>query len=377
VNHKSDRLSMNFGEYEIIKYRPEFKTHVMELQKHLWSTNIELNASYFDWKHEQNPYVNEILIYLAVRKGKVVGMRGMYGAKWQIGKPKREFVGLCGSDLVIEPAYRKSGIFRKMVRFALNDLAKLGYTYVFSLSAVLITRLGFLNMGWQSVGSFHTMVLRMSTNRPLRYPYKRSFLSSVEEEHPFYSLDRNSKELQNELNPCISVEKNPRPREMNNLIERIGAGSRIQQVRNQEYFAWRFKNPLSHYRFFFWEDNGLNGYLVLQTPVYTDERTVNIVDWEATDTQIRSDLLHAAIHLGNFECLTIWTAALPNPTKMLLKKTGFKCLENSENIRQGCIPNLLVRHLYDKIPKENWILANRHLLNMSNWDLRMIYSDRY
>ena len=52
--------------YEIIRYRPEFRDQVIELQKHLWSGDTAFNSAYFRWKYETNPYADDIPIYLAV-----------------------------------------------------------------------------------------------------------------------------------------------------------------------------------------------------------------------------------------------------------------------------------------------------------------------
>ena len=84
--------------YEIVKYHPEFKRQVVELQRHLWGPDVALNAAYLEWKYERNPYLDGPHIYLALCGGLVVGMRGWFGCKWQIGYPSQTFPGLCGGD---------------------------------------------------------------------------------------------------------------------------------------------------------------------------------------------------------------------------------------------------------------------------------------
>jgi len=80
-------------DYEIIRYSDDFKQEVIEFQKHQWSPHAELNASFLDWKYQQNPYLKEPLIYLARQDGKIVGMRGMVGANWEVGTPARTYLG--------------------------------------------------------------------------------------------------------------------------------------------------------------------------------------------------------------------------------------------------------------------------------------------
>jgi hypothetical protein len=68
--------------YEFISYGPQLKSQILELHKNLWNSSTDLNAAYFDWKYERNPYVKEPLIYLAMCNGKPIGMRGFFGVRW-------------------------------------------------------------------------------------------------------------------------------------------------------------------------------------------------------------------------------------------------------------------------------------------------------
>src|SRR5438132_4947383 len=123
------------AEIEIVRYHPELKSQVLELQTHLWSSDLTLNGAYFDWKYERNPYINRPLLYIALSRGKAVGMRGMFGSKWQIGSCTNTLNGLYVDDLVIAPAYRNKGLIARIMKVALADPATQGYDFVFNLSA--------------------------------------------------------------------------------------------------------------------------------------------------------------------------------------------------------------------------------------------------
>ena len=90
-------------EYKIVKYRPEFRNQVLELQKHHWGSNHSLNSDYMEWKYEHNPYMSSPHIYLALHSGKAIGMRGFFGTKWQAGNPRRTYILPSVGDSVIEP----------------------------------------------------------------------------------------------------------------------------------------------------------------------------------------------------------------------------------------------------------------------------------
>ena len=373
--------------YEVVKYTPEFKDHVAKLIRHLQSPDVTLNAEYLDWKYGRNPYVDSRLIYVALHRGQVVGMRGIWGAKWQIGHPCQTLVAPCAGDLVIDPAHRNHGVYTKIMKAALKDLAAREYTYVFNLSANPVNYLGSLMAGWRSAGALQTARWRSkqgTTYRLLhRYISRLSVLSSGKNRGPFYSLDRNGVLHRGEGDSHVNVERNPRLEVMAELVERIGNDGRIRHVRDQQYFAWRFQSPLSAYRFLYWQGARLEGYLVLRTSVYPHRfgEGVSIVDWEATNLQIRADLLQAAVLWGNFSQLTIWSETLPVEVKRVLQGTGFELSNDAKSLgysyRAGANQTgVLVRPVREEMLREtDWVLGDRRLLNLDDWNLRMIYSD--
>jgi hypothetical protein len=100
------------------------------------------------------------------------------------------------------------------------------------------------------------------------------------------------------------------------------------------------------------------------------------VDWEANDMQVRTDLLQAAIHWGNFVDLRTWSATLPQETKTLLQNTGFNSVDETVSM-PGSYSTVLVRPVHDEMLMADWVFAGRRLLDLANWKLRMIYSDAY
>lgn len=388
-------------EYQIARYSPEYESQIIELQtRHHLGPEVGLNAAYLKWKYDYNPYLKPRLIYMALCNGQVVGMRGIYGAKWQIGYPPQTLPVLGAGDLVIAPEHRNRGLLKKIMQAALNDLSGLGFKFVFNLSASPVTFLGSLATGWRSVGTLQKVrwqarqgtsstrvlryvrrlpFLRLASRRVWKYMNRLTFLPLAEKLDPFYFLGRSVERRLSEINPNVTVQQTPRPEQMAELVKRIGSDGRLRHVRDYQYFAWRFQNPLAMYRFFFWEATKLEGYLILQKSIYPYHREVSIIDWEATSARVRADLLQAAIHCIHwyrFGSLLIWSATLPDETKTLLQKSDFNCLENTGSItRFG--PTVLVRPVHDEMLKRDWAFADRQLLDLDNWDLRMIYSDGY
>jgi hypothetical protein len=171
----------------------------------------------------------------------------------------------------------------------------------------------------------------------------------------------------------VSFAAEPRVEEMARLIARLPWDGRIRHVRDAEYLGWRLRNPLHEYRYVCWDEAGLQGYLVLQR--YRSERAdqtcVNIVDWEGADERNRAALLRAAIERGGFEQINVWTVGLNDATRTALHQYGFVSAQ-ADGIRAQS--GLLVRRLGEGHTADDWREGGRDLLDIADWDLRMLYS---
>lgn len=377
------------SEYEILRYRPEHKKEVAELQKHLWSPHADLNRSYLEWKYEQNPYLHSPRIYVAMSKGHVVGMRGMLGVKWEAGTPPRTFLGICTEDSVIDPGHRNHRLSMKIMKMVFEDMAAEGHPYLYSLSASPVTIMTSLAMGWKNVGSFQLQCLRSKRAEWYRRIRKRlgemrffwrlrEFLPGSRWAYrriPLHQLRDCPSVLQRTGRSHIVIDRSARPEAMSGLVSRMQYDGRIRHVRDREFFSWRYRNPLHRYLFLFWEEDGLEGYLVLQEYVseFRSQSQVNIVDWEGTSRPVREGLLHAAVQLCPFPDLNLWTATLSEETRNRVREVGFQTVHEGIGIRD-IPPSLLVRSLREDLPATDGSLNDRRLLDLANWDLRMVYS---
>jgi hypothetical protein len=378
------------AEYEIVKYRPELKPLVVELQKELWSSDAGLNTRFLEWKYEQNPQLREPLIYLALHQGQPVGMRGFHAARLEAGTPSRAFPVLVAGDALVSAAHRNRGLVTRIMKLADADLADRDYRYLVSIGgANRLNTFGLLTLGWRSTGGLRPMGRvrtqarrRRTLNRrvaglPWLWRFRDArFLASAAQRRPFRRLDavRPGRGPGRE-NP-IAVERRPRIDAMVELVERLGHDGRVRYVRDREYLTWRFQNPLSDHRFLYWEEGRLEGYLVLNrrpSDLGAWDR-VYIADLEASSMRIRSELLTSAIALGRFPELVTWTATLSEDQQRLLVSQGFEPVDPEDTAR-GC-PCILMRPLRGSPPDTEWALGGRRLLDIASWDIRVLYSMR-
>ncbi len=95
--------------YEIVPYARGLEPDVVRLLRHFYPETAS-GAAYVRWKYGENPFVDETILHLAVYGGRVVAMRGMFGAVWQVdGEPTRHFLP-CADDFVIDPEHRNRGV---------------------------------------------------------------------------------------------------------------------------------------------------------------------------------------------------------------------------------------------------------------------------
>jgi len=367
----------------VVPYSTEHRALVAELQRHLWSPDVRLNASYLVWKYHQNPYIRNPLIYLAFVGDKLVGMRGAFGSRWEVGDPAEFFTLPHADDLVIDPAYRKQGLHRVIMNFALRDLAGRGYRYVVNLGGSQITAGASLNMRWHDAGKVRALyrrTLRKTTadfltdrarHLPLlwRWADNLSALSGRSGEHLFDRFDARFSALDQSRNTgSLFAQRTPMSHEMSQLVARLPRDGRIRHARDESFFAWRFGNPLCNYRFLYVGRERLRGYIVLQQSPFVNGVRASIVDWEAESDLIRAELLSAVINYGRFPELCIWHRGASPAAAQLVDLHGFKPLRA---LREKSI---LVRSARDDELDAPWILGGRRLDDANAWDLRMIYS---
>ena len=372
-------------DYDIVRYEPAMKKQVVELQRNLWSSDVSLNESYFEWKHERNPYQDKPLVYLAMLDGEAVGMRSFFAVNWESGIPAQRSVCLYADDAVIAPEHRNRGLMQRIMAQAFEDLSESQYEYVFNLSAGPTTMLHSLSMGWRSAGSFKPLQ-RVPWPTTLRKMAKRlPGTASLVGRFRTLRKPRNPPALLNtrlfqagdgaRISPHITFRHRPLIQAMADLVRRLPYSGRIRHERTEEYLSWRFQNPLSRYGFLFWEGGQLEGYLVLHehSSDSANSRPPSIVDWEASDSRIRSQLLLAALRVSGRRALSIWSTSVEDDTMKLLDQHRFRD-QTGELGWSSQGPALLVRSLRGEHTRENWLLGDRRLTDPNSWDIRQLYS---
>ena len=113
-----------------------------------WSAREPFD-SFFNWKHEQNPF-GRSPAWVAVDDGVVVGFRTFL--RWEHRAPVgRVLRTVRAVDTATHPSYQGRGLFRRLTLQALDDLRTDGIAFVFNTPNDK-SRPGYLKMGWAQVG---------------------------------------------------------------------------------------------------------------------------------------------------------------------------------------------------------------------------------
>ena len=294
---------------EIAPYEGGHKEQVLRLQQHLWGRDAALNRAYFQWKYEDNPYIPHPAICLALHRGEVVGMRGLVGAKWQLGTSGRTHVIPFTDDFVIAPGSRDRGIASALIHAACEYADNIGCRFLLSLRAGPVNLLASLAAGYRSIGAmkpvgligdqrdpFHLARRRLEGRRFVWRFANSPLLRTPASHRPFRVLDRGAKGPGARGGSQVSIGGAPLPDAMAELVERLPPDDRIHHVRDRQYFDWVFRNPRLDYRFLYRYRDRLDGYLVLhrELPPRPGPVSVWISDWDGTSDEIRRELLAAA-----------------------------------------------------------------------------------
>lgn len=370
--------------YRIVKYDPVYDEQICELEKELWSRDSDINKSYLQWKYLENPYSDPPKLYLALHDEKLIAVRGFY--EWPFGHHTDSFPALCSADLVIHREYRSKGLYPELMNFIMGDLHDQGYTYLLSFSAGPTALINSLALGWKVIGrmksirkqfymrpvtkkltdpvTVNKLVKRVVTTKILRRPLKPP---KIREE---------LRGSTNNLPANVKFGYDPKPGEMARLLSGLDTNDRIVLIRDEKYFSWRYRNPLSGYFFLYWQDSELRGYLVAQTPLFMPGSmgNFNVLELEGESPEIKQELMKALLSLLDYRSTTIWSGMLDENVRQYLMASGFKEKSPAKSVAEF---NEAV--LISTTDKDNDKIEFRglNLLDIDNWDFKMTYSDFY
>jgi GNAT superfamily N-acetyltransferase len=362
---------MTAGAYEIVRFRPEHREGVLAALAGLWPYGPELCARFFEWRHVENPSATGVLGIVALHRGEPVGFRGYMADRFRTDDGTDVGV-LYPCDTVVAPGHRNQGLSVRMGKLA-SDFGKAGYRYFINLTSGRNSRPGYLSLGFQPLGK-RVLWQRHGLNPLLWLVHAwskrkdRAASSAARRRIRFGRFGQ------------ILVADAPRPADMAAIIaaeQPDGTALRVRQ--DAGFFAWRYRNPVRRYAFYFRMDGDTpRAYVVLD--VSPDGRTGTILDYGGSREGALRPLLEHVCASRDFLALAAQGFGIDARLRDILGLLGFRPVHTTKTLlRRGTVddlaPSVLFRPVASRFDEQEFRVGALDLRNPEHWRLKPICSD--
>jgi GNAT superfamily N-acetyltransferase len=322
-------------DYTVTEYRDEDRGQVTRLHAQLINKGWRRSQSYLRWKYEENPFITQPLLFV-VRYGKqVVGLRGLVGTSWQLGPKQGAIVLPHADDLIIHPDHRNRGLFLLLNDATATAAKDRGFGVMVSLSGGDVTQKISLLAGWKALGELQRLYLGPAQQPSGQRDPGRSVLTRMD--YRLKALARGlgfspGAHLQNRradrvfqrivasTNDRITGSREADPPAMSALAE-SAEPQKYRGTRTETFLRWRLGNPDRTYRFLYWHDSRLRGYLVLSLSG-TAGSPVMVADYAVEHPEILSDLFDG-LKKSNTTEYSLMGSTLPEDHLTCAEAAGF------------------------------------------------------
>jgi len=350
--------------YEIISYRPELRLQVVNFMQFLWGSNPKNNSAYFKWKYEDNPYTESPLGMVAIQRGEVVGFRGYFAIRFEIGEKSNNFIVLFPGDTCIHPGHRRSGLSVAIGNLAMKEYTP-NYRLFFNTSCTRSSLPGYQKMG------FFPLTPKVYQNRCSLLGLVKYVLATHK------NLPLSASRIQFGRFDHVLVSNHPRPEAMFSLVAtQSPKGSMIRLYQDEDFFRWRFGNPSNKYVFYYFMEKELpTAYVVMG--ISPNNQRGYILDYAEKKDSAIQEIFRYIIKTKHFNLLSIYNFCLDDALREALKGLGFKThslVRIIERRLHGELP-LLIRPVKEFLMENDFFIEGIDSRKIENWALKAICSD--
>lgn len=140
----------------IVPFEEKYADACAELLGHLWKRSPELRRSLFRWKYLENPNRPAPLCLVALNeKDEVVAFRGYTVDTVKMGTEGYRVAKI--ADMTVHPSYRRRGLFERMTRLSGGHLYAQGVGLILGLSPSWPTYRGYKKIGGEDLSPFKSL----------------------------------------------------------------------------------------------------------------------------------------------------------------------------------------------------------------------------
>lgn len=305
----------------------EFRTDDVDGFLALFSDTFDSERSrrWFAWKYEENPYVDDVPIFVAEAGGTLVGARPFFALDMSVGGERR--LALQPADTMVHPDHRRRGLFTRMTETAIEEYGDEEPSFFFNFPNENSSS-GYLNLGWRTVTEQSTYY-RIQNPSELARHRDSDALASVGGVVLDPLLSKYNR-LSNARAPSegdVTVRRydSVPAATMASIADRAPTRG-IHAFRDERFYDWRFGNPNWEYVAYVAEVAGepvagmVAGTSVGSGPTTTKVTDVVPVRRDAANDELEA-LLHRVVREHADSDLLAATAALPESS---LRRAGFR-----------------------------------------------------
>lgn len=328
--------------------------------------------AWFDWRFVDNPFVDEIPIFVAEHDSELVGARPFFCFEIETGR--RRLLGVQTCDTMVRPDHRRKGLFTRLTKRAYDDFGS-GEEPVVQFSVPnQYSRPGYLKLGCAVVGPFE---ISHRIHRPQSMVSDDRLSRVGEATQPLVRLYNTARQrlAAPTADTDISVVRHDRiPSET--FAERYASTvpNRIHAARTEAFYEWRFDNPCWQYRAYTaHRDGDAVAGVITGTKTTEGQTRMQLTDVvPLVGGQHRQSVLTALLRriLSDAESVDLVSARSGAIPAELLTAFGFYP-DNRVPLSLATTTTLLITKLIDGRDDDQWIVDGHDLQDPASWQLAL------
>jgi hypothetical protein len=273
-------------------------------------------------------------------------------------------VVLAAGDTCVDPDHRRRGLSAQLGRFAARELS--GRFPVFlNLSCGANSYPGYIRLGFSPVAP------KTYLHRYRLFALARALIDA-RSIRPLAAA-----RIGFGRSGDVVVSERPDPGAMAAIASREEPAGFLTLERAEPFFAWRFRNPLRKYVFYYLvQDDHTRAYVV--AGVSPSNRRGYLLDWAGLDDGSVAALIRFIVRSGHFGVLSVLGLGVRGAVASELKREGFRhaaLLTRIERRVDGGVFPMLVRPVTPDPDERDWFVAGLDLRKIDSWSIRGICSD--
>jgi len=348
------------SDISIERYSPEYKEQVLNLLSYHWGDlNSEERRKRFEWRYENNPYTESPFCYLAFDGENLIGFRAFVAQKFKL-QGKSYYFGT-PADAIVHIDYRRQGIFSNLTEFAFEDMVENEkLDFFLSLSSNVKSTKGNIKAGFEPFGK---------RDKLYSISFLKMFKNLLKSSHIQTPILFNKNEVKIEITDKL------RAKEISRFMQESIEECKITNVRDEEFYRWRFSNSPKDYIFIYiTKDDDLVGYLSIDN---SNEKIISIMEYGYLKLSYLEELIKELLKNTSAPYIFAYVFTRSDEEQKILSKSGFrdrkdwliKLLKNMNFIVKEEKPGALIKPISKNIKEEDFFLNGKDVRDPDNWSL--------